>query len=316
MDKQHSIKTVAKLSGLQSIVIRTWENRYNAVEPARTNSNHRLYSDEDIDKLTLLKRLTDRGFKIGNIASLPIKELNNLILKDSAKGNSIPKNVIDETSNEFDKIILSCKNSIVSFDAQGLEKILGEASVNFSLPIFTEKIIFPLIEKIGNYWKDGEFRISHEHFTSAIIRKLISTLSNGFHITNSAPLLTIATPHGQYHELGALIGGALAASDGWRFTYLGISLPAEEIAFTIKQTNSKVLFLSIVYPNDDMQLMIELKKLRELLGNKIHIIVNGMSLNGYINVLSEINAKVVSDPNQFRKMLANIRELLNMESLQ
>lgn len=67
---QYPINVVSKLTGLSSHLIRAWEKRYNAVEPSRTGTNRRVYSDEAVEKLKLLKLLTSKGYSIGNIASL------------------------------------------------------------------------------------------------------------------------------------------------------------------------------------------------------------------------------------------------------
>jgi DNA-binding transcriptional MerR regulator len=52
-----------------------WEKRYGAVTPERTESNRRLYRAEDVERLMLLKKLTDRGHAISTIANLGLKEL-------------------------------------------------------------------------------------------------------------------------------------------------------------------------------------------------------------------------------------------------
>ena len=52
---RHLIQVVARRTGTSSDVIRAWERRYNAVVSERTQTNRRLYTDDDIEKLTLLK---------------------------------------------------------------------------------------------------------------------------------------------------------------------------------------------------------------------------------------------------------------------
>ena len=44
--------------------------------PTRTEGGQRLYSDLDIERLSRLRRLTERGHAIGRIASLPLDELD------------------------------------------------------------------------------------------------------------------------------------------------------------------------------------------------------------------------------------------------
>ena len=45
-EAHQAIKVVARRTGLSAHVIRIWEKRYGAVEPERTVTNRRLYSDE------------------------------------------------------------------------------------------------------------------------------------------------------------------------------------------------------------------------------------------------------------------------------
>ena len=72
---QYGIGAVAKLTGLTDHAIRVWERRYGAVVARRAPNGRRVYSAKDVEKLGLLKRLTDQGISIGQIASGSIEEL-------------------------------------------------------------------------------------------------------------------------------------------------------------------------------------------------------------------------------------------------
>ncbi len=50
----YSIKELEKLSGIKAHTIRIWEKRYSVIEPKRTNTNIRLYSDEDLKKIIIV----------------------------------------------------------------------------------------------------------------------------------------------------------------------------------------------------------------------------------------------------------------------
>ena len=60
------------MTGLSPHLIRIWEKRYSAVAPERTDTNRRLYSDAEIERLNLLRLATRAGHSIGNIAKLPL----------------------------------------------------------------------------------------------------------------------------------------------------------------------------------------------------------------------------------------------------
>lgn len=71
----YSIGAVARLTGISTHTLRIWERRYDAIVADRTDTGRRIYSKADIEKLSLLKSLSDNGSSIGQIANLSTEEL-------------------------------------------------------------------------------------------------------------------------------------------------------------------------------------------------------------------------------------------------
>ena len=76
----HKIGAVSKFSGVPTYTLRVWESRHATFEPRKTAGQHRLYSDDDVLRATLLKRLIDQGHAISNIGRLGTPALNALLL--------------------------------------------------------------------------------------------------------------------------------------------------------------------------------------------------------------------------------------------
>ncbi len=74
-EHRYGIGAVAKLTGLTDHTIRVWERRYSAVVAQRAPNGRRVYEPSDVEKLGLLKRLTDQGLSIGQIAGDTIEQL-------------------------------------------------------------------------------------------------------------------------------------------------------------------------------------------------------------------------------------------------
>lgn len=297
---------VSQLTGLSELVIRAWETRYKAVVPDR-KGNRRIYSEIDIEKLALLKKLTDDKYRIGNIANYSLDELKDIITINDLKKLEIkdkPENAINEN---FVTIIADSISYIRNFDSKNLDTLLNNCAVEFSRNVFIDNIIIPLMDKVGEYWKSGILRISHEHFASTTVRKIVSSLIGGFKLIDDAPEILISTPQGQYHEIGALIAGTLASGDGWNVVYLGPSLPIEEIVYTAQKTKPVVIFMSIVYPSDDPQLLKELLKLKEL-EYPSKLVFSGKSIGGYNNTIQEIGGEIVNNSEELRTLLKSIRD--------
>lgn len=77
------ISTVSRLTGLSTANIRMWEKRYQAVEPERSESGRRLYSDQDVRRLTLLKSLSEYGHPIRTTANLADRVLEDRLREAS-----------------------------------------------------------------------------------------------------------------------------------------------------------------------------------------------------------------------------------------
>lgn len=72
------IGAVTQLTGITSHTLRKWESRYHAIEPVRTDSGRRLYSQAQVDRLLLLRDLVRQGHQISGLASMSDEALREL----------------------------------------------------------------------------------------------------------------------------------------------------------------------------------------------------------------------------------------------
>jgi len=289
----HSIKVVALKTGLSSHVIRVWEKRYGAVKPDRTQTNRRLYSEDEIQRLTLLRLATTLGHSISNVAKLTDADLKALVEQDRPDATRALSNQASALSNESvsaERVTEEAVAAVERLDADALEKILRRASVELGQPALLHHVMVPLIERIGDRWREGSLKVAHEHLATAVIRTFLGSVARSYALPSTAPGLIVTTPAGQLHELGAILVAAAANHHGWRVTYLGPSLPAEEIAGAVQQDRARAVGLSIVYPEDDPHLDEELVRLRQLLSPDVAILAGGRAAHCYKSSLENIGA--------------------------
>ncbi len=285
-----AIKVVALRTGLSAHVIRIWEKRYGAVEPERTGTNRRLYSDEQVERLSLLRDVTRAGHSISHVAKLPAGKLRQLA-GESHGTNSTGSRPPAPAPTFLDE----CLAAVKSLDSLALEATLKRASTELGAHGLLQLVVAPLAQSIGDLWREGIITAAHEHFASAVIRIFLGDAAKPFAGSENAPVVVVATPSGQLHELGALLAGAAAANVGWHVTYLGASLPAAEIAGAARQSRARAVALSLVYPEDDPRLHGELKRLRELLPAEITLLVGGRAVPAYRDALDQIGALQMKD---------------------
>ena len=92
---RYGIGAVARMTGLTDHTIRVWERRYEAVVADRAKNGRREYSEADVEKLSLLKRLTDDGIAISRIANHSVDELREraLNMRQISSGAPTPETV-------------------------------------------------------------------------------------------------------------------------------------------------------------------------------------------------------------------------------
>ena len=304
-DALHSIQLAAKLTGLSPYVIRIWEQRYRAVEPLRTGTNRRLYSQPEIERLRLLRELTQAGHNIGQVAQLPDRKLRELASTAVVQSGppAPPFGKIARSTPSLDE----CLAAIESLDVRTLDNALRRAGISLGAQGVLHALIAPLSQKLGDLWRDGRITAAHEHFATGIIRGYLTNLGKPFGGNESAPTLVVATPAAQLHELGALLVAAAAANLGWQVTHLGASLPAAEIAGAARQQRARAVALSLVYPEDDPRLPAELKLLRASLPAETAVLVGGRAATAYRDSLADIGATLVPSLTELGVALDRLR---------
>ncbi len=290
MDALLNIKAVARRTGLSAHVIRIWEKRYQAVVPTRTATNRRLYAESEIERLGLLARAIRAGHTISQIAGLPVGTLRGLAATDTnavagaGAGEPRPRAT---TARDF---VREALEAVRDLDGLELERVMKAAELALGQMGLLCKVLSPLLEQLGKSWRAGDLLAAHEHLASQAVRSFLGNLSRPYAATDQAPELVVTTPVGQLHELGALMAAATAHHEGWRVTYLGPCLPADEIAGAVRQKHARAVALSVVHPADDPTLPRELEKLRQSLPAGTAMLVGGRAAGAYAETLKGIDA--------------------------
>lgn len=89
MPNRYRIGAVARLTGIPADTLRIWERRYSVVEPERTEKGGRLYSQDDVTRLTMIKSLVDRGHAIGTVARLSGEALRDRLAQTTSKSSQV-----------------------------------------------------------------------------------------------------------------------------------------------------------------------------------------------------------------------------------
>ncbi len=299
---RHPVRLVAQRSGLSAHVLRAWERRYGVVTPTRTEGGQRLYTDADIERLTLLRTLTSHGSAISQVAQLPLGELARLVEEDRASRAGSPPSGpdLDPGPARWREAAL---RAIETLDGAGLRRQLERGVVALGVPRFLDRVAGPVLIEIGIRWRSGSMSIAQEHLASAVFRQVLGWVRETAETGGSAPGLVVATPLNQIHEGGALWVAATAATEGWRVVYLGVDLPAAEIAAAALRTKARAVALSLIHPADDPALGAQLSALWRALPAELPLLVGGAAAESYRGEIEAAGGEIVAELADLRSAL-------------
>ncbi len=215
----YSIKDLEELSGIKAHTIRIWEKRYGIVVPARTDTNIRLYSDNDLKKLLNISILNRHGLKISHLARMDVEELKEKVI-----------HITRETANtglQIDNLIIS----MLELDEWKFDKILNDTIIKLGFEETLVRLMHPFFEKIGLLWQTGSINPAQEHFVSNLLRqKLIVAIDGQAPVQRNNPVNFILFLHeNEFHELGLLFYSYILRKNGIKVIYLGQAVPFEDL---------------------------------------------------------------------------------------
>ena len=313
---RHPIRLVANRTGLTVDLIRAWEKRYHVVDPARSDTKRRLYSDYDIERLRLIRIAKQNGRRLVDVAPLTLEALRDVVSEDSrydqAQENQAEvyrpswTSPLESSDTQYD--IDAMLFAVQTMDQHRFDQLLQEGLVKQSLPAYLETVIGPLLREIGESTRLGKLRIAHEHMAAAHLRTFIGALRFRETFSGNEPKIVITTPTGQLHELGALMIAALVSVDGWLPVYLGPNTPADEIAACALQSGARVVSLSLTYPADDPRIPTELTRLRTQLDGRIPVLIGGSAAAHHQPLIDRLGLIAPATLNGLRQSLNALRD--------
>lgn len=239
------IRTVSELTGVNSITLRAWENRYGLIEPIRKASGHRLYTQEHIDLINRVVGLLDRGMRIGQVKAE--------IVSGADSDSDLDNGSVDERQNNWRRYINSMIAGIIRFDEDSLERTYADALSHYPVRLVTEKLLSPVLKELGERWSSGQGSVAEEHFFGFYLRNKLGARFHHRSRNQTGPKLLMACLPGDMHEIGLLLFALDASDNGFQTILLGANMPLDEFPDAVKKTASDALVLSgTIEPGNDI----------------------------------------------------------------
>ena len=232
----YSIKDLENLSGVQAHTIRIWEQRYSLLNPERTLTNIRKYSDNDLRKLLSVTLLNNNGLKISKIAKMSDADITSAVLQLSEGKNS-----------RLESQIESLKLIMVDMNEAKFEKLFCHLVVQMGFEEAITKVYVPFFKRLSYLWQTNSLTVAQYNFVTSLYRQKMYVAIDGLLLptkTNDKKII-LFLPKTEQEEWGLLFCSYMAKRRGFQTLYLGTSFPVEELVDIIEQ-NPDTILLSIV----------------------------------------------------------------------
>ncbi|HUV00313.1 MAG TPA: MerR family transcriptional regulator [Bacteroidales bacterium] len=163
-----SIKDLENFSGIKAHTIRIWEKRYKILDPDRTDSNIRTYSEAELKKILNVAYLNRNGLKISRIALLNEDELTQQVMNLSSMNDDLDQNF------QPGKILMSA----IRFNETQFKEALSPFIKYQVIEEAYSKYLYPLLEKSRILWQIGSLSRAQEQFVRNTIRQIMIVEDN------------------------------------------------------------------------------------------------------------------------------------------
>ena len=271
-----NIQMASQLSGVASATIRAWEKRYQAVTPHRAENKHRLYSEKDIEKLSLLAKITDYGQNIGKIARLDLEELKNIYSTLMKKPYQQVDFITAKEKLNLDKFLTSLTLAISSFKMDIIAHELTKVRQSVAAREVALKVLAPLKKIIESKLAKGDIFEGHLLALNQMIFFHFSPFIADYDYSSTeTPPLIMASPD-KIPSLDLLAVALLCTHYRRNFLYLGTGLTAKTLAEIINHNEGDSLLLEAQdYELDELNLDQYLDQLNRSLRYSPRLYING-----------------------------------------
>jgi methanogenic corrinoid protein MtbC1 len=273
-DRTYEIHEVAELTGLEPARLRAWERRYSAVRPVRLPNRYRAYSAAQVALLRAFGRLIESGARIGDLVDLP----QNVVLEraEAIRLDGSPLGPLVDALRMLDRMSLQ----------EQVTRLIAEKG----LRRFSEEIVLPLAQVVGDLWAVGRLTVAAEHMASEVV---VHALKGSLQLSPGVePVLLAACLPGERHEWGFLATLAQVREQGWRVHYLGPDLPLRDVIDAAWTVRPACVALTATGADNLAKTLTELRRLGSKLPPGTIMLIGGEGVRPYARHLREAGFRI------------------------
>lgn len=295
-ERLYRISVVADMVGLSENLLRAWERRYAILEPQRTGSGYRAYTEADVELLRRVKQLTQEGVSIAEVVPL-LPALRREV--KAGRGAASPATT---DGSAVDRWIAAIIDAAHRSQQAEVVAVLDEVFAALSPIAAFEQLIVPVQRAVGDLWHASQLTAAQEHVVTHAVRARLLALIHGAPASARRHVVCACLPE-EDHEIG-LLGVALRFRDaGFRVTYVGARTPVEHLGTLAFALKPELIALSQVHDIERRELKRVLGALLRAVPAGTKVLVGGPGAEAHAALVEELGAVIVA-PGDWPRLLA------------
>lgn len=243
-----NVGSVADRLGISPSTLRTWERRYGVGPTHRTDGGHRRYTETDIERVSLVQALINRGappMEAARVAqSLPNDGLGAALLEASGDDHG--------ADLDHEQIIDSMIRAARDYQPDRVGALVGGALRRDGVIGAWSGVVAPALIRIGEEWSQGRLGIEVEHIASeVIVGELRAYTRAAGRLDSSGPTIVLASAESDLHSMPLIALEAGLAEAGLACHVLGAQFPAKALASMTANLRPTIVFVWASLPRQE-----------------------------------------------------------------
>jgi methanogenic corrinoid protein MtbC1 len=196
--------------------------------------------------------------------------------------------------------------AVKELSPEQLDGALRQAVLVLGARAMLERVLAPVLHRIGNAWQAGELTPAQEHAGSVAVRRSLDRLTDLFVTPAKGGRIVAGTLSGERHEFGAQLAGLTAMAEGWQVLLTGTDLPGRDLGTVASRWHADVVGVSVVHAADLESVGREIDALVRALPPGTRLIIGGGGASSLRRVRPGLEADFVDSLSTFAELLQRI----------
>jgi DNA-binding transcriptional MerR regulator len=227
------IREVARLTGVNPVTLRAWERRYGLIQPMRTDSGHRLYSMDDIERIHSILGWIERGVAVSKVGKILARAAPAQVLSPS-----IPNELVQADYVQWQEQVQA---AVVAFDEIRLEQVYGQIFASYPLTVVFQNILLPLwkqlLQRHAAFGQASEWLFLDGFLRSRVLQRLLLV-----RVMQPRRVIVCAL-NDQCRELEVLVTALFLSSVDSAIQVLALGQPFDELTLVCERVKPQALVL-------------------------------------------------------------------------